>query len=98
MSTKQADLSTNGHADLAHIVDQALLASMGLANQGVSLMREAATGVVNVADTFVEGALDVASSWSKNTPMEPFANGPVDVMRKTWEVGRDTTNRLLVGA
>ena len=98
MSTKQADLSTNGHADLAHIVDQALLATMGLANQGVSLMREAASGVVDVADTFVESALDVASGWGKNTPMEPLTNGPVDVVRKTWEVGRDTTKRVLVGA
>ena len=98
MSTKQGDLSTNGHADLSHIVDQAMLATMGLANQGISLMREAATGVVSVADTFVVGALDVASSWGKNTPIEPLTNGPVDVMRKTWEVSRDTTSRLLVGA
>jgi hypothetical protein len=98
MSTKQAELSTNGHADVAHMLDQAMLASMGLANQGVSLMREAAMGVVNVADTFVEGSLDLASSWGKNTPIEPLTNGPVDVMRKTWVVGRDTTSRLLVGS
>jgi hypothetical protein len=98
MSTKQAELATNGHADVAHLLDQAMLATMGLANQGVTLMREAAVGVVNVADTFVEGTLDVASSWGKNTPMEPLTNGPVDVVRKTWTVGRDTTSRLLVGA
>jgi hypothetical protein len=97
MSTKQAELSTNGHTDVAHMLDQAMLATMGLANQGVNLIREATVGVVNVADTFVEGSLDVASSWGKNTPMEPLTNGPVDVMRKTWQVGRDTTSRLLVG-
>jgi hypothetical protein len=54
--------------------------------------------VVSVADTFVEGSLDMATSWGKNTPMEPLTNGPVDVVRKAWEVGRDTTSRLLVGA
>ena len=98
MSTKQTDLASNGHADLAHLLDQAMLATMGLANEGVTLIREATVGVVQVADTFVEGALDVASSWGKNTPMEPLTNGPVDVVRKTWEAGRDTTSRLLVGA
>ncbi len=98
MSTKQGELSTNGHADVAHMLDQAMLATMGLAHQGASLIREAAVGVVNVTDTFVEGTLDVAASWGKNTPMEPLTNGPVDVMRKTWEVGRDTTKGLLVGA
>ena len=98
MSTKQAELSTNGHVDVAQMLDQAMLATMGIANQGVSLIREATVGVVNVADTFVEGTLDVASSWGKNTPMEPLTEGPVNVVRKTWQVGRDTTSRLLVGA
>jgi hypothetical protein len=30
--------------------------------------------------------------------MEPLTDGPVNVLRKTWQVGRDTTSRLLVGA
>ena len=98
MSTKQAELSSNGHVDVAQMLDQAMLATMGLANQGVSLMREATAGVVSVADTFVEGTLDIASSWGKNTPVEPLTEGPVNVMRKTWAVSRDTTSRLLVGA
>jgi hypothetical protein len=96
---KQAELSTNGHVDVAHMLDQAMLeTTIGLANQGVSLTREAMVSVVSVADTFVEGSLDMATSWGKNTPMEPLTNGPVDVVRKAWEVGRDTTSRLLVGA
>jgi hypothetical protein len=98
MSTKQTELSGNGHADVAGMAEQAMLATVGLANQGVSLLREAAQGVVTVADAVVDGTLDVASAWGKNTPMEPFTAAPVDMARKTWGATRDTANRLLVGA
>lgn len=96
MSTKQADM--NGATDLAGLVEQTMLATVGLANQGVSLLRETAEGVVTVADAVVGGTLDVAAAWGKNTPVEPLTAAPVDMARKTWSVARDTTSRLLVGA
>jgi hypothetical protein len=98
MSTKQTELSGNGHANLAGIAEQTMLATVGIANQGVTLLREAAQGVVTVADAVVDGTLDVASVWGKNTPMEPFTSAPVDMARKTWVATRDTASRLLVGA
>ena len=101
MSTKETDLKRttngNGHVDLAGLVEQTMLAGMGIANQGVTLLREAAEGVVKVADSVVDSTLDVATAWSKNTPVELLTTVPVDAARATWSVGRDTARGLLVG-
>ena len=91
MSTKQTELSGNGHADVAGMAEQAMLATVGLANQGVNLLREAAQGAVTVADAVVDGTLDVASAWGKNTPMEPFTAAPVGYGPQ--DVGRHARHR-----